>query len=168
MAGGYSCLSWNPTISAGPDGGRFDAWPGDRFSYLYGSQAHDGIDVAVVETLLPLVTYDPARGRDIIAKAELDVRAVQYFSCATDVTLVSLLDVEARTRLNAPEAVCYSPDRVLTRQWGSYSGPIHYLTVVDWRTTLLWKHWEWRCTHSFSGKIGIGALPSSHKGRRLV
>ena len=120
IAGGYSCLSWNPTISSGQNGGRFDAWSMDKFDYLYGAEADAGCDVAIIETILPLASYNPAQGRDVIPRGELDVRAVQWFSCADDIVLASLLDVEARTRLNAPEEVCYSGDRNLTRQWGTY------------------------------------------------
>lgn len=121
-AGRYNCLDWNftiPTMSR-RDGGRFDATAAEPHGYLYGAEAHDSVDIAVLETIIPLADYDSTRQRSVISRAELSARAIQWFTCSKPVTLASLYTVSGRASLNAPEEVCSCPDRHLTREWGRY------------------------------------------------
>lgn len=120
-AGRYHGLSFNPSISAPDAGGRFDATVADRFEYLYGAQtAKTAATVALLETLRPLWSLDEDRGRQVIQRAALEARSIQYFTVSDQVTLASLRSPAALARLNAVEEVCYDASRAATKEWARY------------------------------------------------
>lgn len=123
---GHDALSWNPRIPSPPeDGGRFDRCCGADSPYLYASVAPDapgtGAYTALVETLRPL--FQPIPGgpkRYVLLRQELESRSLVFFSLRREVLLASILDVGGLTQLNAPEEVCYSPERAVTQAWAHY------------------------------------------------